>query len=116
MKSVVLTAKEKICFMEEADCSPENCPYAKGHYDRINDAVFDLLTTQESFDRERIEEYARRHQVCPFGRQVEQLIPHTLPHSLDSRIDGGNGFSRSGGSLQKEFLPMRMASYIGRAG
>ena len=66
MKSVVLTAKEKICFMEEADCSPENCPYAKGHYDRINDAVFDLLTTQESFDRERIEEYARRHQVCPF--------------------------------------------------
>lgn len=66
LKSVILTAKEKICFMEETDCNPEYCPYAKGHYDRINDAVFDLLTAQESFSREQIEGYARKHQVCPF--------------------------------------------------
>ncbi len=66
MKSIILTAKEKICFMEETECHPEYCPYAKGHYDRVNDAVFDLLTAEESFDRERIEEYAHRHMVCPF--------------------------------------------------
>lgn len=65
-KSVILTAKEKICFMEETECIPEYCPYAKGHYDRINDAVFDLLTSQESFSRDRIEKYARKHRVCPF--------------------------------------------------
>lgn len=65
-KSVILTAKEKICFMEKAECNPENCPYAKGHYDRINDAVFDLLTGEESFTREQIERYAQKHQVCPF--------------------------------------------------
>ncbi|MCM1188782.1 MAG: ATP-dependent DNA helicase [bacterium] len=65
-KSVILTAKEKICFMEETECIPEYCPYAKGHYDRINDAVFDLLTSQESFGREKIEEYAIKHRVCPF--------------------------------------------------
>lgn len=65
-KSVILTAKEKICFMEEVQCNPEYCPYAKGHYDRINDAVYDLLTAQESFSRERIEEYAVKHRVCPF--------------------------------------------------
>lgn len=66
MKSVVLTAKEKICFMEETECNPEHCPYAKGHYDRVNDAMYDLLTSQESFSREQIENYARRYQVCPF--------------------------------------------------
>lgn len=66
MKSVVLTAKEKICFMEETECNPEHCPYAKGHYDRVNDAMFDLLTGQESFSREQIESYAQRYQVCPF--------------------------------------------------
>lgn len=65
-KSVILTAKEKICFLEETACNPDDCPYAKGHYDRINDAVYDLLTTQESFSRERIEEYAEKHRVCPF--------------------------------------------------
>ena len=66
MKSVILTAKEKICFMEQTECNPESCPYAKGHYDRINDAMFDLLTSQESFSREQIENYAERYQVCPF--------------------------------------------------
>jgi len=65
-KSVVLTAKEKICFMQEAECNPEYCPYAKGHFDRINDAVFDLLLNTDGFDRETIEFYARIHQVCPF--------------------------------------------------
>lgn len=65
-KSVILTAKEKICFMEKPECNPESCPYAKGHYDRINDAIFDLLTKEESFTREKIEEYALKHQVCPF--------------------------------------------------
>lgn len=65
-KSVVLTAKEKTCFMEETECNPEHCPFAKGHYDRINEAVYDLLLNEESFTREIIEEYARKHNVCPF--------------------------------------------------
>lgn len=65
-KSVVLTAKEKICFMEQTECNPEYCPYAKGHYDRINEAVYDLMTHKESFGRETIEEYAIKYQVCPF--------------------------------------------------
>ncbi len=43
-----------------------SCPYAKGHYDRVNDAVFDMLNREESFDRGTIEAYAARHMVCPF--------------------------------------------------
>lgn len=65
-KSVILTAKEKICFMDEVECNPEHCPYAKGHFDRINEAVYDLLTHSNSFTRENIEEYAKKHNVCPF--------------------------------------------------
>lgn len=73
-KSVILTAKEKICFMEETQCIPEYCPYAKGHYDRINDAVYDLLISQESFSREKIEEYAGKHQVCPFEMCLDMSL------------------------------------------
>lgn len=73
-KTVILTAKEKICFMEEAECNPEYCPYAKGHYDRINDAIFDLLTSKEHYNRENIEEYARKHQVCPFEMALDMSL------------------------------------------
>ena len=73
-KSVILTAKEKICFMEETECNPEYCPYAKGHYDRINDALYDLLMTEDSFSREKIEEYAAKHQVCPFEMCLDMSL------------------------------------------
>ncbi len=73
-KSVVLTAKEKICFMEKPECNPENCPYAKGHFDRINDAIFDLLTTEQSFDRDKITEYAIKYQVCPFEMCLDMSL------------------------------------------
>ncbi len=66
LKSVVITAKDKICFMKETQCNPEYCPYAKGHFDRINEAMYDLLIHEESFSREVIEQYAHKHQVCPF--------------------------------------------------
>lgn len=66
LKSVILTAKDKICFMEETECNPAFCPYAKGHYDRVNDAMYDLLTHVDNFTREQIEDYAKKHQVCPF--------------------------------------------------
>jgi len=73
-KSVILTAKEKSCFMERAECNPEYCPYAKGHFDRINDALFELLTSEESFSRERIAEYAEKYQVCPFEMCLDMSL------------------------------------------
>ena len=67
LKSVVITAKEKICMStENTKCNPDDCPYADGHYDRINDAIFDLLTNEDSFTREKVMEYAGKHMVCPF--------------------------------------------------
>lgn len=66
MKVIVLTAKEKICFCEETECNPDACPYAKGHFDRVNDAVYELLTTTDAISREVIEEQARKWKVCPF--------------------------------------------------
>lgn len=73
-KSVILTAKDKICFLEETECNPEACPYAKGHFDRVNEAMFDLLTHEESFSRENIEAYARKHQVCPFEYGLDMSL------------------------------------------
>jgi Rad3-related DNA helicase len=70
-KSIMLTAKDRICFLDERACRPDQCPYAKGHYDRINDCVYQLLTTEDSFTREKIEEYARRYTVCPYEMSLD---------------------------------------------
>lgn len=65
-KVATLTAKEKICFCEKAECNPDACPYAKGHFDRVNDAVYEMITTMEEMSRENIETQAKKHKVCPF--------------------------------------------------
>ena len=65
-KTVTLTAKEKICPMEEPLCNPDDCPYAKGHFDRINDAVYDILTGENGCTRETVLAYSEKHTVCPF--------------------------------------------------
>lgn len=65
-KIIQLTAKEKMCLCEEMECNPINCPYAKGHYDRVNDAVYDTLQKADMFTREFLLEQAQLHCVCPF--------------------------------------------------
>lgn len=70
-KSVTLTAKDKICFMDESDCNPITCEYAKGHYDRVNEALYDILTTSDNLSRETILQYAIKYQVCPFELSLD---------------------------------------------
>ena len=65
-KVITITAKEKICVLDKPDCNPVVCERAKGHYDRINDAVYDMLTHEEIISRGIIEEYAEKYSVCPF--------------------------------------------------
>ena len=65
-KTIQITAKEKLCLCDEMECNPVNCPYAKGHFDRVNDAVFDLLCRCAMIERDDILSQADRYTVCPF--------------------------------------------------
>ena len=73
-KVVTITAKEKLCFCDKPECDPEKCPDAKGHYDRINDAVYELWTTEQSFDRETLLRHAQKWQVCPFELSLDLAV------------------------------------------
>ncbi len=70
-KRIRLTAKEKMCPNEEMECDPRHCPYAKGHFDRVNDAVFELLNQTDVFDRETLLQQAKKHTVCPFEMSLD---------------------------------------------
>ena len=71
LKSVNLTAKDKICFLEERDCNPQACPYADGHFDRVNDALYALLTGCDAYTRQAVEEAARQYRVCPYELSLD---------------------------------------------
>lgn len=70
-KLIQITAKEKMCLCAEMECNPVHCPYARGHYDRVNDAVFGLLQKEDFFTREVLLEQAREYQVCPFEMSLD---------------------------------------------
>lgn len=75
VKSVVLTAKEKLCICGETRCDPDHCPYAGGHFDRINEAVYDLWTGgPDSLTREVILGQAHRYRVCPFELNLDLAL------------------------------------------
>ena len=75
LKTVVLTAKEKLCVCEKPECDPDHCPRAKGHFDRINQAVYELWTTgPDAYTREVILESAERYQVCPFELSLDLAV------------------------------------------
>jgi Rad3-related DNA helicase len=73
IKCTTITAKDKICFKEETMCQKDYCEFANGYYDRINDAVLDILSSEKALTREKIEEYARKHTVCPFEYSLDLL-------------------------------------------
>ena len=66
LRSVVVTAKDHMCFLDERHCHPDYCPYAKNHYDRINAAILDIMQESYMYDRENIQAFALKHEVCPF--------------------------------------------------
>ncbi len=71
VRTVTLTAKDKICISPEGTCNTDQCMYGEGHFDRINEAVLDILENELLMDRETILKYAHRHRVCPFEYSIE---------------------------------------------
>lgn len=70
IKSVSLTAKEKICFNPEKMCNGKECRFAHGFYDRINEAIWDCFQA-DRFELKHIETAALKHEVCPFEFSLE---------------------------------------------
>ena len=74
VKSITLTAKDKICFGENGRCNSSECPFAKGYYDRVNAGLMDMLAHEDAMTREVIETYARKHTLCPFEFSLDASL------------------------------------------
>ena len=80
LRTLMMTSREQLCVNRAArtdpagisrHCNPEECPRAKGFYDRCGQAVCDLLARQSGYPRKEISETADRFGICPYEFQLE---------------------------------------------
>lgn len=71
INDIVITAKEKICFQKESNCNPDECPYARGYYSKIQSVLRYALLNHSTFDYERIREIASENYICPFEFELD---------------------------------------------
>ncbi len=72
-KGIVLniSSKENICNNTEINCNADFCQYAKGYYDRINEAIIDIISSEKILSEKVVRKYAKKHNVCPYFFQLE---------------------------------------------
>ncbi|MFU8816533.1 MAG: ATP-dependent DNA helicase [Pseudomonadales bacterium] len=73
LRHIVLTAKDKACFLPGTPCEPDACPYARGYYDRARAAAVDLLA-HRAIGPETVAAVAQAHQVCPFELSLDASV------------------------------------------
>ena len=90
IRSLTLKPKEDLCLAPQLFCDQSLCPYALNYYDRLPDAISELLKVEE-LSPERISETARRHELCPFELSLDMaftcdVIIGDYNHVFDPRI------------------------------
>ena len=70
VETVEIMAKGKACPYDVQDCRPENCPRARGFYDRLEGAL-DQMDERCIWDSETIKALAEERMLCPFELSLE---------------------------------------------
>lgn len=73
-KSLTLRAKDKSCPNDETICNPDYCERARGHYDRVNGALLDLIEGGDLITPDVTEACAERHNVCPHELALDAAL------------------------------------------
>ncbi len=71
LKTLTVTAKDKVCFLEKRKCDPVSCPYAKDYFDKINDVLYTAIEQNNVFSREIITDIAKQHTLCPYELSLD---------------------------------------------
>jgi len=71
LRTITLTAKDKVCFTPGAPCHPDHCEFAKGYYDRVREGVKQVFASDRMVHRQRLEFWARKYSLCPFELSLD---------------------------------------------
>lgn len=65
LKSIFITAKDKMCLLKSRNCSPAYCEYCQDYYNKLRRAMPELLLNN-SFTYKYLRETGRKYSICPF--------------------------------------------------
>ena len=68
---IVIMAKDKICFSKGKACNPDECPFARGYYNKIQAVLKFALTNYSTFDVDTVCRLARENEICPFEFELD---------------------------------------------
>lgn len=78
LRTVVLYAKEQLCLNAGgckrgavSRCNPDECPYARGYYDRVDAALAELVAAGNGFPRVTLLKMAEKHRICPYELSLD---------------------------------------------
>ena len=72
LKSLTITAKNKICFKNEPLCNPVYCEYARNYYGKLQQqGLLAILARKRTLKARTFRELGQQHQVCPFELQID---------------------------------------------
>lgn len=100
IKSLTITAKEKICFCKSQECDPDTCEFASNYYGKLRKALLAALE-EDRLDKPTIESYARKYAICPFELSLDlslwcDVIICDYNYLFDPRVYLKRFFTRSG--------------------
>ena len=73
IRSVTIVAREKTCLDMEGDCRSNQCIRCKGYFDRLPQAMQEILENKV-IDQEKIKEIADKHSLCPFEFSLDASL------------------------------------------
>jgi len=73
LRRLSLTARDSICFSPGKACHGDDCPFARGYYDRLP-AALDAAVGLADLSRPQVESLAREFEICPYQLSLD-LIP-----------------------------------------
>ncbi len=74
LKTLSLTAKEKLCLNSVKNCTPDKCLYIQGYPSRSRKAVKELIKNNDFLNRNNITEAGIRHGLCPFELSLDLAL------------------------------------------
>ncbi len=71
--SLDITSKENICTNNEINCNASVCPRASGHFDKLNQAILDIVSNEKIISKQVLQRYATKYEICPYYFQLELI-------------------------------------------
>ena len=75
LRSIHISSKDKCCVTfapnQRRKCEPKYCHVTRGYFDKINEALLELLTNYRTYTKDIIDEISAKYSVCSYELSLE---------------------------------------------